>query len=103
MNNVTKIQTESKMIERGDWVFVVPKSDHCWLNNFYSGEIQSVDDEAIRLTLMDWIVGMPVGADVYVRKSDIAMMFIFGRDHHKETFGQEVEKWERLVKKNNPK
>lgn len=52
-----------------------------------------MDEESIRITLIDWIVGTPCGADVYLMKADIGMMYVYGEHHDKSQFWGDVKMW----------
>lgn len=87
-----------KTIEVGDVIFVIRKPHAQWLSDTYNGEVIAVDEAAIRITLVDWIVGTACGEDVYLRKEDIGMMCMYGKDHDKTQFMKDVLRWEETAK-----
>ena len=84
-------------IDVGDLIFVIRKPHAQWLSDTYNGEVIAVDAEAIRITLVDWLIGTACGEDVYLPKEDIGMMCIYGKDHDKKQFYNDVKRWQEMA------
>ena len=65
----------------GYWIAVVLPPRHRPLR-CYVGQVQAVDAQGIRLTLIDWLVGMADDFDVFVPWRHIESAFIATPEHY---------------------
>jgi len=60
----------------------------------YVGQIQSVDEKGVRLTLVDWMLGAASSWDLFVPHHNIESMLIATEDHDLKQFGDAAGKWQ---------
>ena len=60
----------------------------------YVGQIQALDADGMRLTLVDWIVGAAVSWDLYVPHRNIESILIRTDEHDLKGFGDAAGKWQ---------
>lgn len=58
------------------------------------GELQAVDEHGVRITLIDWLVGMPTGTDLYAPWRSILSARIATHEHNFEMFLKEASRWQ---------
>ncbi len=63
----------------------------------YVGEVQTVDGNGIRLTLIDWISLTMSGSDLFVPWSNIEAALIATPEHDSDIFVKEAEAWQKSV------
>jgi hypothetical protein len=83
-------------IDVGYWIAVVLPPDTAPLR-CYVGEVQAVDAHGIRLTLIDWLVGMADDFDVFVPWQHIASAFIATPEHDLHDFGRRAGHWQEAM------
>ncbi len=60
----------------------------------YVGQIQAVDERGVRLTLVDWFVGIMSGADFFASWEIIEAALVYTPDHAAELFLDDASKWQ---------
>ena len=63
------------------------------------GEIQAVDEQGVRITLMDWIIGSFVGSDLFIPWRNVEAAMVFTSEHAPELFGPEAVRWQESMKR----
>ena len=63
-----------------------------------NGEVQAVGDRGVRITLMDWLVGAPVGDDFFVPWRNIEAASVWTGEHSLKDFSRVVERWQAWAK-----
>ena len=69
--------------------------------NVLVGEVQAVDARGVRITLMDWLLGMPTGNDFYAPWSAIRSSLIATDQHDLGMFLEEASKWQERTDRAN--
>lgn len=77
----------------GYWLAVVLPPDTAPLR-CYVGQVQAVDVQGIRLTLVDWLSGMADGFDVFVPWRHIQSAFIATPEHDLHDFARRAGQWQ---------
>ena len=54
----------------------------------YVGQVDDVDEHGVRLSLMDWMIGRPVGWDFFVPWENVDSVLVATPDHDVESFGE---------------
>ena len=83
-------------IDVGYWMAVVLPPDTA-PSRCYIGEVQAVDAHGIRLTLIDWMVGMADDFDVFVPWRHIESAFIATPEHDLQEFGRRAGHWQEVM------
>jgi hypothetical protein len=63
----------------------------------YVGQIQAIDAQGLRLTLVDWVSGMPASWDLFVPHSSLESALVATDRHDVERFGDAATKWQEQV------
>ena len=63
----------------------------------YVGQVQTVDEHGVRLTLVDWLIGSFSGWDVFVPWSQITSALVATPDHDVPRFGDAAGDWQRRM------
>lgn len=83
-------------IDVGYWIAVTLAKDTAPLRS-YVGQVESVDEHGIRLTLIDWISGEASGFDFFVPWSHLQSALIATPQHNMEHFSAEARKWQEAI------
>jgi hypothetical protein len=84
--------------KQGWWVAVTVKPGTAPLY-CYVGQIQAIDSQGIRLTLVDWITGGAAGWDFYVPHSNVESALVATEEHDLKAFGDAAGKWQESMNK----
>jgi hypothetical protein len=68
----------------------------------YVGEVQAVDERGVRITLVDWLLGMACGFDLFVPWRNIESALVGTDQHSLDHFGDEAGKWQTRMCPDNP-
>jgi hypothetical protein len=60
----------------------------------YAGQIQAVDDQGLRLTLVDWVVGSATSWDLFIPRASLESALVAASEHDLRQFGPMVGKWQ---------
>jgi DNA-directed RNA polymerase subunit E'/Rpb7 len=60
-----------------------------------SGEVQATDERGVRITLVDFLVGLACQQDMFVPWSAIELAEVYTDEHSKGTFGEDQTRFER--------
>lgn len=60
----------------------------------YVGRIEAIDERGVRLTLVDWLMGMFCGWDLFVPWEQIASALVATPDHDVKAFGDSAADWQ---------
>jgi len=63
----------------------------------YVGQVQAVDANGVRLTLIDWVTGSASGYDLFVPWSNIEAALIATPEHDAKGFGERAAEWKKAV------
>jgi hypothetical protein len=63
----------------------------------YVGQVQAVDANGVRLTLIDWIIGSASGYDLFVPWTNIEAALIATPEHDADGFGERAAAWQKAV------
>ncbi|EGK85120.1 hypothetical protein [Microcoleus vaginatus] len=87
---------KDQTIAAGFWVALTLREGTAPLRS-YVGEVQTVDGNGIRLTLIDWISLTLNGFDLFVPWSNIEAALIATPEHNSERFVEEAKAWPKSV------
>jgi len=91
-------KTGNVVLKVGWWVALTLKPNVAPLR-CYVGQIQAMDAESIRITLVDWFSGMAVGWDFFVPRANIESALVCTPGHDLKAFGEAAGKWQDRVEK----
>ena len=91
---VTK--TNGPTLKPGWWVAVILKPGAA-PRRCYGGEIQAIDAQGLRLTLIDWVVETATGWDFFVPHTSLESAFVATDQHDLREFGEAVGKWQEAM------
>lgn len=60
----------------------------------YVGQVQAIDERGVRLTLVDWVVGIPAGWDFFAPWPSILSALVATPQHDVKRFGERAAKWQ---------
>lgn len=80
-------QDQTKSIAK-DWVVAIALREPVGDLACYVGEVQAIDDRGVRVTLIDWLIGMAVSWDFFVPWSNIAGMQVATQDHGTDRYNE---------------
>jgi len=63
----------------------------------YVGQVQAVDTNGIRLTLIDWLIGNASGYDLFVPWLNIEAALIATPEHDADGFSKRAAAWQKAV------
>ena len=86
----------NKTLAPGFWVALTIKKGIAPLAS-YVGEIQAVDEHGIRITHIDWVIGLPLGYDFFFPWANIEAATIATPKHDITGFGSRAEKWQNSI------
>lgn len=84
---------EQQTLRSGYWVALTLKPDAAPLRS-YVGKIEEVDDKGVRITLIDWIVGMATNWDFFAPWDSITSALVATPDHDVKGFAEAAGKWQ---------
>ncbi len=84
-------------LKPGRWAAVVLKSGAAPLR-CYVGQIQAIDTQGVRLTLIDWILGSATNWDFFVPHASLESVFVCTDQHDLTQFGDVAGKWQEAMK-----
>jgi hypothetical protein len=87
---------KDQTIAAGFWVALTLREGTAPLRS-YVGEVQAVDGNGIRLTLIDWISLTMSGSDLFVPWSNIEAALIATPEHNPEMFVEQAKAWQNSV------
>ena len=85
-------------LKPGWLVAVTLKPDTAPLRS-YVGKIQAIDAQGIRIALVDWLVGMALGWDLFIPYSNLESALVATEDHDVNAFGEPAGKWQTQMNK----
>jgi elongation factor P hydroxylase len=85
-------------IDVGYWMAVVLPKDTAPLR-CYVGQVQAVDEQGVRLTLMDWITGTASNYDFFVAWRNLESALIATPEHSRHDFEQQARQWQEAMMK----
>lgn len=94
-------KTTGPTLKPGWWVAVVLKPGAAPLR-CYVGQIQTIDGQGMRLTLVDWISGMPSGWDFFVPHASLESALVCTDKHDMKQFGDAAGKWQESMERERP-
>lgn len=65
----------------------------------YVGQVEEVDEQGVRLTLVDWMLGAAMGLDLFVPWREIRVALVATPDHSMDKFLDDAAKWQTAVLK----
>lgn len=83
---------ERPTLQVGWWAAISLKGELAPLR-CYVGQIESVDDRGIRITLLDWLIEAALSWDLFVPWECVGPCLIATEEHDSETFGEAAAKW----------
>jgi hypothetical protein len=93
----TKNGKERKpMLKVGWWVALTLKPNVAPLRCCV-GQVQAIDAEGIRITLVDWFTGMAADWDFFVPRSNVESILIATEEHDLKMFGDAAGKWQQQM------
>lgn len=84
--------TTEPTLKPGWWVAVVLKPGAAPLRS-YVGQIQTIDAQGMRLTLVDWFTGHPSNWDFFVPQASLESALVCTDKHDSQLFGDAAGKW----------
>jgi hypothetical protein len=87
------VKPPAPTLDVGYWVAVVLPPGTAPLR-CYVGQVQAVDAQGIRLTLVDWLVGMADDFDLFVPWRHLESAFIATPEHDLSDFGRRAGQWQ---------
>jgi hypothetical protein len=81
------------VLKPGWWAAITLKPDTAPLR-CYVGEIQALDSQGVRITLVDWFSAQPTGWDLFVPHANIESALVATNDNHIKTIRDEAGKWQ---------
>ncbi|MCC5665922.1 hypothetical protein LC653_18855 [Nostoc sp. CHAB 5784] len=94
--NIPKQDYHNRTLAPGFWVALTIKKGIAPLAS-YVGEIQAVDEHGIRITHIDWAIGIASGYDFFFPWSNIEAATIATQEHDITGFGSRAEKWQNSI------
>jgi hypothetical protein len=65
----------------------------------YVGQIQAIDSDGMRITLVDWFTGMAANWDFFVSHRNIESALVCTEEHDLKGFGDAGGKWQEQMDK----
>lgn len=87
------IENKINSLSPGMWVALGLRENVAPLRS-YIGQIQSVDDRGVRITLVDFFTGMASSWDFFVTWQNITSALVATSDHAVQHFGDAAEKFQ---------
>jgi hypothetical protein len=80
-------------LEAGYWVALTLREDTAPLR-VYVGQVQDVDERGVRITLVDWFVGLPASWDFFAPWDSIVSALVATPDHATDRFADAASDWQ---------
>jgi hypothetical protein len=93
MKKQFKVRTPLPLLKVGWWAALTLKAGVAPLR-CYVGQIQALDTEGVRITLVDWFSGIASGYDFYVPHRNIESALVCTEQHDLDGFGERAGKWQ---------
>jgi hypothetical protein len=87
-------------LKPGWWAAVVLKPGTAPLR-CYVGQIQVIDAQGLRLTLVDWISGFAANWDLFIPHSNLESALVATDRHHLDQFRDASGKWQEAMTANS--
>lgn len=83
----------AKSLQAGHLVALVLKPEVAPIR-CYVGEVQDVDQHGVRVTLIDWLIGMFCGDDLWVPWDSILSALVATPEHDKKLWIESAKRWQ---------
>lgn len=98
----TKNTKHVPTLEPGWWVALTLKPGTAPIRS-YVGTVEAIDAHGIRITLINWLLGMAAGNDLFVPWANLDSALVCTDRHDQDLFGRDAERWqEDMCKKDEP-
>lgn len=86
-------KSQVKTLQTGYWVAITLKENTAPLP-CYVGQIEAIDEHGLRITLIDWFIGMATSWDFFAPWESITSALVCTPDHDTTNFGESAGKWQ---------
>ena len=87
---------KDQTIAAGFWIALTLREGTAPLRS-YVGQVQAVDTNGVRLTLIDWLIGNASGYDLFVPWLNIEAALIATPEHDADGFSKRAAAWQNAV------